>query len=204
MAAVALAACGSPYYTSDPIEAWVVDADTGQPIEGAVVTANWQLVSASLDTGGRKLRQLEVLETTTDKNGRFYFPGFTKINFTLDELREEDPQILIFKPGYQYFRAVGVAESYEAKSGSHRHSEISGKTIALTKYDKSGRALAMHFAALTVGLSNISISGDSKKVSRMIERIVCEQRRLASVDPPASIFSIPGQSVQEVKCDTVE
>src|SRR5881397_1993605 len=102
---VALNACGgSLYYTSDPIEAWVVDAETGKPIEGAVVTANWQLVAMSLDTGGRKLRQLEVMETVTDKNGRFLFPGFTKLNPTLNELRDEAPQILIFKSGYRYFR----------------------------------------------------------------------------------------------------
>jgi hypothetical protein len=48
ISAMALSACGSPYYTADPIEAWVVDAETGKPIEGAVVTANWQLVAASL------------------------------------------------------------------------------------------------------------------------------------------------------------
>ena len=47
---VALNACGSPYYSSDPIEAWVVDAATDKPIEGAVVTANWQLVGPTLDS----------------------------------------------------------------------------------------------------------------------------------------------------------
>src|SRR5882724_5458816 len=119
--ALALSACGSPYYTSDPIEAWVVDADTGQPIEGAVVTANWQLVGFSFDTGGRKLGQLEVMETETDKNGRFYFPGFTKLNPGLDDLREEDPQILIFKPGYSYMRAANVYPiGTEDLQGPHR------------------------------------------------------------------------------------
>ena len=44
--AVAMEACADPYYTAAPIEAWVVDADTGAPIEGAVVTANWQLVGS--------------------------------------------------------------------------------------------------------------------------------------------------------------
>ena len=43
-----------------------------------MVTANWQLVAASLDTGGRKLKQLEVMETTTDKNGRVFLPGIYK------------------------------------------------------------------------------------------------------------------------------
>ena len=51
--ATSLQACGDLYYTAAPIEAWVVDADTGAPIEGAVVTANWQLVAFGFDTGGR-------------------------------------------------------------------------------------------------------------------------------------------------------
>ena len=45
-----------------PIEAWVVDAETGKPIEGVVVTANWELVKGSLD-GPRYYGQLEVKET---------------------------------------------------------------------------------------------------------------------------------------------
>ena len=37
-----LSACGETY-SAEAIEAWVVDAETGQPIEGVVVAANWQL-----------------------------------------------------------------------------------------------------------------------------------------------------------------
>ena len=126
IAALLVSACGSPYYTSDPIEAWVVDAETGQPIEGAVVTANWQLVAASLDTGGRKVRQLEVFETVTDKEGRFHFPGFTRINFSLDELREEDPQILIFKAGYRYLRIVSPYPTESRTFKARRTSKANG------------------------------------------------------------------------------
>ena len=31
------------YYSAAPIEAWVVDAETGKPLEGVIVSANWQL-----------------------------------------------------------------------------------------------------------------------------------------------------------------
>lgn len=48
----ALQACGAPYSTAAPIEAWVADADTGQPIGDAIVTANWQLVAFGVDSGG--------------------------------------------------------------------------------------------------------------------------------------------------------
>ncbi len=138
IAAVALAGCGSPYYTSAPIEAWVVDAETGAPIEGAVVTANWQLVASGLDTGGRKLHQLEVMETVTDKAGRFYFPGFTRINFTLEELREEDPQVLVFKSGYRYARLSSSRFSPEEWSTAKLISSVAGKRAPKLDWKGSG------------------------------------------------------------------
>src|SRR5664279_1465597 len=100
---ISLSACGGPLtYSSDPIDAAVVDADTGQPIEGAIVTANWQLESATLDNY-KKVGQLKVMETVTDSMGRFHFDGFSAFNSGLYELRDEDPKILVFKPGYKFY-----------------------------------------------------------------------------------------------------
>jgi len=201
LAAVTVTACGSPWYTSDPIEAWVVDAETGAPIEGAVVTANWQLVAPSLDTGGRKLRQLEVMETKTDKNGRFYFPGFTKINFTLDELRDEDPQILIFKSDYEYFRIVRIEDSGSGSgSGSRRRSSIVGRKIELKKETSSGQLRALKMESLTSSLMNIWVSGDAKRIPKMFAALGCEKVMLKGKDIEAAGFSFPGESTSEVDC----
>ena len=196
--AAALNACGSPYYTSDPIEAWVVDAETGQPIEGAVVTANWQLVSPGLDTGGRKLRQLEVMETVTDKNGRFYFPGFTKLNLSFDELREENPQILIFKSGYMYLRWVS-SDSARASSSPQRSSMINGKRLALRKANSDAAKYAFDLGFLTTSLMNIWISGASNRIPLMTRALTCENRRLVAIDKRAGI-SVPGAQT-EVDCE---
>ena len=39
-----LQACGAPpWYKAEPIEAWVADAETNQPLEGVIVVAHWQL-----------------------------------------------------------------------------------------------------------------------------------------------------------------
>jgi hypothetical protein len=126
-----LVSCGSPLYIADPIEAWVVDAETNKPIEGAVVVANWQLVKGGLD-GPRQLGQLEVKEAVTDKAGRFFFEGFRKVNPTLGELRDADPRILIFKVGYEY---KTVSNNYPAAGtrtpGMQRTSPVNGKTVRL-------------------------------------------------------------------------
>ena len=193
LAAVTVTACGSPWYTSDPIEAWVVDAETGAPIEGAVVTANWQLVAPSLDTGGRKLRQLEVMETKTDKNGRFYFPGFTKINFTLDELRDEDPQILIFKSGYRYGR---VSSNYSADfdaTSHHRAIAISARKIALQRTNADPKVVALGLGSMMSSLENVERSGDIRKVVGLVRSLACERLRLKKLDATV-ILSVPGES----------
>ena len=201
VSAFALSACGSPYYTADPIEAWVVDAETGKPIEGAVVTANWQLVAFGLDTGGRKLKQLEVLETRTDKNGRFFFPGFTKLNPSLEELRDEDPQILIFKSGYTYFRTSNDYPIGKPFPGPHRASEISGKTLRLPKAEASVKKYAFDLGMLTSDLMIIIDGSSVERVQQMIHAIACERIRLKAADPSV-LLSVPGSSGGEKDCGT--
>lgn len=199
---VALAGCGSPYYSTDPIEAWVVDAETGKPIEGAVVTANWQLVSFGLDTGGRRLRQLAVTETRTDKNGRFFVPGIIRPNITFDELGEEDPQVLIFKSGYQYFRIVNNYPIGRESPGAHRTSWVKGKTVKLEKDNTVGARRAAGLDSLTTSIMTLWMSGDYRRIPEMIRALSCEKKRLKSVDPEAAFFSIPGETGKETNCDT--
>jgi hypothetical protein len=88
-----------------PFEITVVDAETGQPIEGVNVSANWRLDQALLH--GHKFRDIvEVMETVTDANGRAAFPGFTKSHPHMNELEEESPKVVIFKAGYEYRRLI--------------------------------------------------------------------------------------------------
>ena len=199
MCAMAIGGCGSPYYTVDPIEAWVVDADTGQPLEGAVVTANWQLVSPGLDTGGRKLHQLEVMETVTDKNGRFFLPGFAKLNPRLLELRDEDPQILIFKSGYGYFRTSNNYPADKGSPGAHRSSPINRQTLRMAKADPDVRKYAFDLGFLTTSLMNIWDSGNIEQTSRMVHALACERRRLKAIDP-AVVLPLAG-APPEANCE---
>lgn len=62
-------------YSAEAIEGWVVDGETGKPIEGVNVTANWEL---EIDTpGGRSaVGQMMIMETVTDAAGRYYFPAW--------------------------------------------------------------------------------------------------------------------------------
>ena len=198
---VGTAAGADLYYTIAPIEAWVVDAETGAPIEGAAVTANWQLVGFGFDTGGRKLGQLEVMETVTDKAGRFFFPGFTKVNISGNVLREEDPQILIFKSGYRYMR---VASDYpigkEGEQGPNRKSAANGQKLKMQRADEDVKKYAFNLQFLSSYLSRLAEGGGSRDIPRMIRALGCERQRLVDRDPTIGL-SVPGATALEVNCD---
>lgn len=104
VALAALAALGNCHatitYSAEPIEGWVVDAETGRPLEDVVVLAHWQL------RGGieRQIKgELMILETKTNRDGRFAFPGWgpKAVSDSTARLWDEDPQLLFAKHGYQ-------------------------------------------------------------------------------------------------------
>ena len=83
--------CYSPIIVAEPFEAWVVDAETGAPIEGAIVVAEWSLYEGMLH--GHHFREMvDVKEAVTDRNGRFAFTGFTIHNWNIYEL-ENGPRV---------------------------------------------------------------------------------------------------------------
>ena len=89
-------------YYSTAIEGRVVDAESGRPVQGALVTANWQL-EGGFDTGVPRA-QLKILETTTDASGAFRLPSWgPRLSFA-GHPSSKWPQILIFKPGFKYRR----------------------------------------------------------------------------------------------------
>jgi hypothetical protein len=74
----------------------VVDADTREPIEGAVVLGTWYTVAHTVAGGVHSY--YDARETETDRNGEFSIPGMglrIMSNF-------EPMNFLIFKSGYEY------------------------------------------------------------------------------------------------------
>lgn len=166
VALAALSACaGSWRYSADPIEAWVVDAETKQPVEGAIVVANWALETTShiIPHQTNAAGSVMVLETVTDKDGRFYFPAWgPKWHLGSGELTDSDPELILFKSGYQYQRLSnsqylrprkysdeGKPSGTESKpSGSTRISFWSGERIELQRFRGTEEEYANHLSSL--------------------------------------------------------
>ncbi len=94
-------------YIDGPFSGRVIDTETREPIEGAVVLAVWKMSTCTL--GGGVSTYYDAKETVTDKNGEFEVPRLVSFNinplYYLDDLTE----ITIFKPGYTYFPGYQIS-----------------------------------------------------------------------------------------------
>lgn len=75
----------------------VIDAETRQAIEGAVVVVLYEKWEFGGPGGGNTL-PMDAKEILTDKNGDFYFPSYKTIISSLSKV--SDVSFIIFKPGY--------------------------------------------------------------------------------------------------------
>jgi hypothetical protein len=95
----------------------VIDADTKEPIEGAVVVASW-LEERATPTGPTT-RSKDIREALTDKNGVWVIEGpkgrdggnITAIfTFLTGTYYTRPPEFIIFKPGYcSWPKGFGIA-----------------------------------------------------------------------------------------------
>jgi hypothetical protein len=90
------------YFHDKGIRGHVVEADTNKPIEGAIVVTMWQLSQiGSQGFGG----YAKVIETETDKEGKFIIPAWKAFKpLTSNSIMHDSaPKVIIYKPGYKVY-----------------------------------------------------------------------------------------------------
>jgi hypothetical protein len=75
----------------------VIDAETKEPVEGAVVVAQYH--SNVLGPTGSHTTLIDVQEALTDSEGKFFIPSKTRIIYPLSV--GDDTSFLVWKPGYK-------------------------------------------------------------------------------------------------------
>ena len=143
--------------------------------------------------------------TRSHRNGHrpqweVFIPGFTKINFTLEQLREEDPRVVIFKPG---FSIAGGHNSYPIGApspGAHRSSPLRGKRIEVKSLSGDMDRYLRELSLVSATLSDLSASGDLGSVPKLVHAMVCEKRRLKSVLSQKFLLDVPGETSAEASC----
>lgn len=85
----------------------VVDAETGKPIEGAVVLVEWTYTSGKW-MGLRSTSSYKVVETITDKEGKF------KVSDVLNPF-VDPPHVTIYKKGYVAWNNEYIFPDYKKR-----------------------------------------------------------------------------------------
>lgn len=128
VAAVATCSYGERTYSADAIDSRVIDADTGEPLAGVNVVAEWVLKGGV--ESGEVTGYANVMETVTDKDGRFHFPAWGPVTVKRGSVREAGPALLLFKPGYHY---AAYANGSSAEASTQMSSRWSGKPLRMRR-----------------------------------------------------------------------
>lgn len=122
-----------PFYSAKDIRGQVVDAETGQPLEGVIVVAEWRLHST---IGPGSPSAINTLEAVTDAVGKYLIPGWgprPRRMFTY--LSHLDPELRFFKSNYYPKGLENRLFSYENHNRSTvRTSMWDGKVIQLKPF----------------------------------------------------------------------
>lgn len=200
----ALPACAALTYSAEPIEAWVVDAETQRPLEGVVVVAHWELRGGPSPGGSTPVGQLMVMEAVTDKNGRFHFPAWgPKLRPALTELHNHDPHLILFKSSYRY---AGLANEMRYISRPEtilepvRRSDWNGKTIELKPFKGTVEEWARHLGFLMTSLRFVEENCNWKKTPRIILALDSEKELLKKSGIIRTFYSISYLPTNEKEC----
>lgn len=103
----------------------IIDVETKDPLEGAVVLAIWQRVYRT--PAGDNSHFYEAKETVTDKEGKFEIPSYTPINLLPLLSYMRGPEFTIFKPGYGSLRGQSLGEYFTGEKKESKDFELYGK-----------------------------------------------------------------------------
>ena len=178
-AVVMLPACASPpFYSAKDIRGQIVDDDTGQPLEGVIIVAQWELKQSVLGYSGHKGMTVNIIEVVTDANGNYVIPGWgPRPRLPFNYLDNHDPVLSIFKSGYFPQELYNRLQNEENTNHSVRTSDWDGKVIRLKK--SGGGSLedyARRLSSLKTGLAHDGRGWRS--FPRMVLALDAEQRRL--------------------------
>lgn len=161
----------------------VIDADTKQPIEGAVVVASWHEETATV--AGPSSRLKDVKETLTDKNGEWVIKGprgrevgnITAIfTFITGTYVTTPPEFIIFKPGYCSWPAGFGIDACKEKIKPEGNDKVAdGTTIELPKL--TNREDRLRASSIWPGLAGGDLA-TAKKIENFVKLLDKEEKNL--------------------------
>ena len=159
---LSMTSVGCAHYSAGPWTGKVIDSETKQPIEGAVVVAEWYESFAAIpETSSRFRGSKEVL---TDSEGMFKIDAQSFFSM-LPDSRMPGPDITIFKAGYGYFPVQHIYP----KDWNRHYFEKPGAVVELPKYKTMEERRQKLQGGLIPGLHDFS------KLKKFMEQVNIER-----------------------------
>lgn len=157
----------SPPYSAQAITGKVVDAETGEPLAGVIIVAQWMI---DRNFVGDDKALLNVMESVSDIQGAYGFPAWGPIELPprADFRKGQDPRVYYFKTGYwPEVESNGVVSDISYRITPVGGFKGNGKTIKLRKWDgKDLQEYDSRLSGLAGGMPTY-YGGDWRKYPRM-------------------------------------
>jgi hypothetical protein len=181
LAAVPVLAGGWLVYYDGPYTGKVIDAETGQPIEGAAVLGIWRLeVYGGMEV---QLKYLGAREAVTDKDGYFDVPKVVGF-YWWPLARLGKPRFTIFKPGYDSYppslpiiTPLFTEEDYQRRLEYQIKylTEINTRQINIIRLNTSDGQQERKWVVTNITLVSIQDNERYKRAKNMINAINLER-----------------------------
>lgn len=168
-----------PVYFAEDSRGQVVDAETGRPLAGVIVFAEWQPTAMGIGHSGYGA-PIYTIEVRTDEGGNYFIPSWgPRIRWPFTYLNSRAPRLRFFKPAYYPESVDNALLSYENRNKDMvRTSEWNGKTIQLIPFKGDWEDYA---AKLSMIWSDI---GDClRDCPRLVVALDAESKRIQATAP---------------------
>ena len=112
-------------YAGGPWKGKIIDVETKEPLDGAVILAVWERVYRT--PSGPSSSFYEAREVVTNNAGGFEIPSYTPINLLPIISNMRGPLFTIFKPGYGSVNGMALGGYFTGKAQEVQDFEISGR-----------------------------------------------------------------------------
>jgi hypothetical protein len=194
----AAAGAAAATYSGPGASGRVVDAQTGEPIRGAIVVASWNLTNRR-HTEGEQVGVLLMTEAIANDHGEFSMPAWGPIEvppaphlrWLPRGLDYSEPHLHVYAPGYTYTvtagpeRGLGLLRGLDWFGDRDRKSWWNGKTIRI---ERSSALPTDYVKALDAQIVPLEDCGWAA-VPHMAAAYLRETERIARTMPIAPKFT---------------
>jgi len=159
-------------YGAKSVYGTVVDAATGEPIEGVNVLAEWHLWGGA--ENGKIVGYPKVLETTTDVNGHFEFPAWQAHGSYAGGPGPGAPAVWFFKPDYQI---TVFSNNLEAVNPLDMTPRWNGRLLKMARASSDAAVRQSSMLGLSVAIRDIHEHSGLSALPRFVCAVARENER---------------------------